>query len=53
MVAAALILFAAAFVCFVLYAGSATLFGMNPLGLGLACCALYWFLSVLVPIASQ
>jgi hypothetical protein len=48
MTAAALILYGAAFVCFLAVAGDAA-WRINPLGLGLACCALLWFLQVLVP----
>lgn len=53
MVVVALILYAAAFVCFVCRAGRGTILGLEPLGLGLACCALLWFFQVLVPAVSK
>lgn len=49
MVAAALILYCAAAICFVLAAGNVAT-RLNMIGLGLACCALLWFLQVLVPL---
>lgn len=49
MAAAAIILFGLAFVCFLAVAGNVTA-RINPLGLGLACCALYWWLQVVVPL---
>lgn len=51
MVAAALLLYGAAAICFLLVAGNVTA-RINLLGLGLFCCVLLWFLRVLVPIAS-
>lgn len=52
MVAVALILYGLAVICFVIKAGNGTMFGLDPLGLGLACVALLWFLQVLVPAVS-
>lgn len=52
MLAAALILYAIAFACFLAVAGNVAS-RINLLGVGLACCALYWFLAVLVPILNQ
>jgi hypothetical protein len=49
----ALILYAAACVCFVIHAGNAKVFGLNAAGLGLACCALLWSLQELVPLVSK
>lgn len=49
MIAAALILYAAAFLCFFLAAGNVA-WRFNLVALGLACCALLWFLQVLVPL---
>ena len=51
MVAAALILYGAAAICFMLVAGNVAA-RINLLGLGLFCCALLWFLQVLVPLVS-
>lgn len=51
MVAAALILYGAAFACFLAVAGRAQT-RLDLLGLGLACCALLWFLQVLVPLVA-
>lgn len=51
MVVVALVLYGAAFVCFLAVAGNVAA-RINPLGLGLACLALLWFLQVLVPHAS-
>lgn len=48
MVAAAIILYGIAFVCFLAVAGNVTA-RINPLGLGLACVALLWWLQVVVP----
>jgi hypothetical protein len=52
MVAAGIILYGLAFVLFVRHAGNTKLFGLDQAGLGLACCALLWFLQVLVPQVS-
>lgn len=52
MVVAALILYGIAFVLFVRHAGNTKLFGLDQAGLGLACCALLWFLQVLVPLVA-
>ncbi|MFC5268480.1 hypothetical protein ACFPJ1_40780 [Kribbella qitaiheensis] len=51
MVAAALILYGIAFLCFLAAAGNVAS-RVNLLAAGLACCALYWFLSALVPLVS-
>lgn len=51
MVAVALVLYALAALCFLAVAGNVTA-RINPLGLGLSCCALLWFLQVLVPNVS-
>lgn len=48
MVAVAIICYAVALVCFALAAGNAST-RLNMIGLGLAACALNWFLQVLVP----
>ena len=48
MTAAAIILYGLAALCFLAVAGNVTA-RINPLGLGLFCCALLWFLQVLVP----
>lgn len=44
----ALVLYGLAFLCFFAVAGNVTA-RVNLTGLGLACCALLWFLQVLVP----
>lgn len=51
MVAAGIILYGAAFVCFVLAAGNAAT-RLNTLALGLACCALFWFLQLFIPVVT-
>lgn len=51
MVAVALVLYGLAALCFLAVAGNVTA-RINPLGLGLLCCALLWFLQVLVPNVS-
>lgn len=51
MTAAALILYGVAFACFLAAAGNVAS-RINLLAAGLACLALYWFLSVLVPLVS-
>lgn len=51
MVAVALVLYGLAALCFLAVAGNVTA-RINPLGLGLFCCALLWFLQVLVPNVS-
>lgn len=51
MEAAGLILFAVAFLCFLAAAGNVAS-RINLLAAGLACCALYWFLAVLVPLVA-
>jgi hypothetical protein len=48
MVVVALILYGLAFLCFLAVAGNVTA-RVNLTGLGLACCALVWFLQALVP----
>lgn len=53
MVAVALLLYGLAAILFVIKAGNGSVFGLDPLGLGLACCALLWFLQVLVPVVSR
>lgn len=45
----ALFLYGVAALCFLAVAGNVTV-RINPLGLGLLCCALLWFLQVLVPL---
>jgi hypothetical protein len=52
MVAAAIILYGLAFVLFLRHAGNTKLFGLDQAGLGLACCALLWFLQVLIPVVT-
>lgn len=52
MVAAALILYGVAAICFIAAAGNVT-WRINPIGLGLFCIALLWFLQVLVPLVSR
>jgi len=52
MVAAALILYGIAFFCFLATAGNVAA-RINLLGAGLACCALVWFLEVLLPVVSR
>jgi hypothetical protein len=51
MVAAALILYGVAFVCFLAAAGNVAS-RFNLIAVGLACCALLWFLQVLIPLVS-
>lgn len=51
MVAAALILYGLAFFCFLLAAGNVAA-RVNLIALGLALCALLWFLQVLIPLVS-
>lgn len=51
MVAVALVLYGLAALCFLAVAGNVTA-RINPLGLGLLCLALLWFLQVLVPQVS-
>ena len=49
MVAAAIILYGIAFVCFLLVAGNVSAARINLLGVGLACVALLWWLQIVVP----
>lgn len=51
MVAAGIILYGAAFFCFLVAAGNVPT-RLNVLALGLACCALFWFLQLLVPVVT-
>lgn len=51
MTAAALILYGLAFACFLAAAGNVAA-RINLLAAGLACCALLWFLQVLIPLVS-
>jgi hypothetical protein len=48
MVAAAIILYGIACICFLLVAGNVAA-RINLMGLGLFCCALYWWLQIVVP----
>jgi hypothetical protein len=52
MVAAGIILYGLAFVLFLRHAGNTKLFGLDQAGLGLACCALFWFLKLLIPVVT-
>ena len=51
MEAAAIILLGVACVCFLMAAGNVAA-RVNLMALGLFCCALLWFLQVLVPLVS-
>jgi hypothetical protein len=53
MTAAALLLYGLAAICFLAVAGNVESKRINPIGLGLFCCALLWFLQVLAPIVRQ
>jgi hypothetical protein len=52
MTAAAIILYGIAFFCFVAVAGKVEA-KIDPLGLGLACIALLWWLQVIVPLVNK
>jgi len=52
MVVAAVILYGIAFLCFLAVAGKVDA-KIDPLGLGLACVALLWWLQVLVPLVNR
>lgn len=52
MIVAAIILYGIAVLCFLAVAGNVT-GSINPLGLGLLCCALIWWLQVVIPHVNQ